>query len=160
MSDDQIISDIIRREGSSSNAAGDKGGRTVEGISEASNPDLFAGGHTPTDAQVRQRYEDRYIKGPHFDQIADEQLKSLLVDWGVTSGPAIAIQALQRLVGVPVDGALGPATLKAVGQQDPVKLVVKLVAERVKMIGRIVSKNPSQAKFAAGWLNRAVEWLS
>lgn len=155
-----IISDIIKREGGVSNVSGDKGGLTFEGISSKSNPDLFVGGTLPTDAQVRQRYLERYLVGPGFDHITDLKTRSLLVDWGISSGPAIAIKALQTLVGVEQDGVLGPHTIEAVSKLHPEDVVNGLVAKRVQMIGRLITANPSQAKFAAGWLNRAVEWLS
>lgn len=159
MSDDAIIDDVIRREGGLSNDPADPGGLTYKGLSKRANPDLFAHG-LPSDQQVHDRYLQRYIVGPGFDKIEDERVKSLLVDWGVNSGPAIAILALQRLVGVPADGVLGPETLSAI-HEVPVDLLLRhLVAERIKMIGRILVKNPSQSKFALGWLSRAVEWLA
>jgi lysozyme family protein len=156
--DAKIIDAIIKREGGLSNVPGDRGGLTFEGISSISNPDLFTNG-LPTDAQVRQRYEERYVVGPGFDKIKDSRVKSLLVDWGVTSGPAIAIKELQAILHVEQDGILGPETAASANKLHPEDIVNGLVAKRVQMIGRLISKNPSQAKFAAGWLNRAVEWL-
>jgi lysozyme family protein len=156
--DDQLITDLIKREGGLSDVAGDAGGLTFEGLSSISNPDLFAHG-IPSDAQVRQRYEDKYVNAPHFNLINDSKTKSLLVDWGVNSGPSIAIKALQSLCGLPEDGILGPATAAAANKISGEDLVNGLVAKRVQMIGRLITKDPSQAKFASGWLNRAVEWL-
>jgi lysozyme family protein len=153
-----VIGDIIKREGGVSNQSGDKGGLTFEGISQKSNPELFKNG-LPTDAQVRATYEAKYIVGPGFDKITDKLVQNQLIDWGVNSGPAVAISALQRIVGVPVDGVLGPGTLSAVSSMHPDDVNTSLVAERVKMIGRLITANPLQAKFASGWLNRAVEFL-
>jgi lysozyme family protein len=158
-SDDQkIIADVIKREGGVSNDPADRGSLTYEGISSISNPDLFKNG-LPSDAQVRQRYEEKYIMGPGFNQITDSKVKSLLVDWGVNSGPAIAIKNLQAILHVDQDGILGAETAQAANSLHPEDLVNSLVAKRVQMIGRLITNNPSQAKFAAGWLNRAVEWL-
>lgn len=156
---DQIISDVIKREGGLSHDPADAGGLTYEGISRAANPDLFANGQLPSDSVVRQRYEEKYVMGPGFDQITDSKLKAQLIDFGVNSGPMIAIQALQRVVGVVPDGVLGPETLAAIAKLHPDDVNLGVAVERIRMIGRIVGKNPSQAKFVSGWLNRATEFI-
>jgi lysozyme family protein len=161
-SDAAIIEGIIDREGGRgklTNTPGDAGGRTFEGISERANPDLWRAG-PPSHADVLARYEERYVKGPGFDRIADLRLRNQLVDFGVTSGPAIAIMALQRSVGVPPDGVLGHGTLGALAALDPRAVGVKVTVERLQMIARLVAKNPSQLKFLVGWITRATEFLS
>lgn len=159
---DEIITEIIKREvGSGPNPVNDpldSGGLTYDGISSRANPDLFLHG-LPTHEQTRQRFEDRYLIGPGFDKITDYKLKSLLVDWGVNSGPGIAIKGLQEVVGATPDGVLGPMTLAALAAMHPEDAVNGVVAKRIQMIGRIVTRNPSQVRFLNGWLNRAVEWL-
>lgn len=157
--DNDIVDGVLLREGVAvTQVLGDAGGLTVAGLSSRANPDLFVKG-LPTMAQVRQRYLERYVQGPGFDQIADMCLRSLLVDYGVLSGPMIAIKALQTVCDVPQDGLLGPTTMAALALLPVGQVVNGVVAERVRMIGRILTKNPSQAKFAAGWLNRITEWL-
>ena len=160
--DADIISNEIKLEGgvgSTSNDPADAGGLTFEGLSSKANPDLFVNG-LPTDSQVRQRYQDMYITSPGFDGIVDAKVRSLLVDWGVNSGPGIAIKGLQEALGTTIDGVLGPNTLAAANAAPGGQLVGQLVAERVRMIGRIVQKSPSQLKFLGGWLDRAVQWIS
>lgn len=152
------ISKVIKREGPETNDPVDKGGRTKYGISEATNPDLWKDG-PPTEAQSRERYEQRYVKGPRFDQIKDSRLQAQLIDFGVNSGPMVAIKKLQEILHVPVDGILGPQTLVLANAGQSADTNNKLVAARVKMIGRIVQNNPSQLKFLSGWLNRALEFL-
>lgn len=155
---DQIINDIIKREGPPTNDPTDKGGRTAYGISEKANPDAWKNG-PPTAEQAKQIYLTKYVNGPGFDKIQDSKLQAQLVDMGVNSGPSIAIQKLQVIVGVPQDGKLGPATLQALASMSPTVVNTHLVIERVKLIGRIVSKNPSQVKFLNGWLDRALQFL-
>jgi len=160
-----VIDQVIAREvdpsdrSKISNDPADKGGRTAYGISEKANPDLWKDG-PPTEAQSRERYEQRYIRYPGFDKITDKQLQSQLIDFGVNSGPGIAVKKLQEILQVEVDGVLGPETLGALEKCHPEDINNLLVGARVRMIGKIVSKNPSQLKWLNGWLARAVEWLT
>jgi lysozyme family protein len=153
-----ILDDIIRREGDSSNDPNDHGGRTKFGISETSNPEAWADGHV-TEAEAREIYTRKYVKGPGFDKIADPLLQAQLVDFGVNSGPQLAIMKLQECVGADVDGILGPQTLHLLEGIYSPGINNRLVSARIKMIGRIVTKNPSQLKWLNGWINRALEFL-
>lgn len=140
------------------NDPSDRGGRTQWGISEKSNPQAWLDGKV-TEPEARAIYEFKYVTGPGFDKIKDERLFRQLVDFGVPSGPGVAIMKLQALVGAKVDGVLGPKTLALVNAAEPVRLNNQLALERIKMIGRIVHKNPSQSKFLNGWLNRAIDFF-
>jgi lysozyme family protein len=155
----QIIEDILRREGGHSNDPSDHGGRTQFGISESANPSAWADGRVTAD-EARDIYYKKYVVGPGFDKVEDSGLQAQLVDFGVNSGPAIAIMKVQGLVGVKADGILGPTTLDAINSASPMKLGNHLVAERIRMLAKIVSKSPSQAKFLSGWVNRALEFLT
>ena len=107
MSIKDIIDDVIRREGGekATNDEHDGGGRTQFGIAERSNPQAWADGKV-TEAEARAIYTAKYIVGPGFDRITDPRLQAQLVDFGVTSGPAVAIQKVQSLVGQEPDGIL------------------------------------------------------
>lgn len=153
-----VIDGVIGREGAPTNDPVDKGGQTVYGISEAANPDAFKNG-PPTAEQARSIYEAKYVKGPGFDKIEDKQLRTQLIDFGVNSGPAVAISKLQEILHIAVDGVLGPQTLSSVNALHPDDLNTCLVAKRVKMICKIVQSNPSQIRFLGGWISRALEFL-
>lgn len=152
-----IIDDILKREGGPTNDPLDKGGRTQFGISETSNPEAWKDGRV-TEEEARAIYERKYLLGPGFDRITFSTLREQLVDFGVTSGPHLAISNLQTLLNITPDGVLGPTTLSHI-PLDARRLNNDLVAARVRMIGRLVQKNPSQLKFLGGWLNRALEFL-
>ncbi len=161
---DKIIDNVIKEEvgnapnGGYTNDPTDAGGRTQYGISEKSNPEAWADDKV-TPEEARAIYHRKYVESPGFDRIPDPNLCAQLVDYGVTSGPVIAIRALQRCVGAEEDGVLGPETLHKLALQDSKTVNNKIVGERVKMIGRLVVKNKSQVRFLSGWLNRAVEFL-
>lgn len=158
-SDTQIIDDVLVAEGpQQTNDPLDAGGRTQFGISEKSNPAAWADGKV-TEEEAREIYARKYIKGPGFDKILDTSLRAQLVDYGVNSGPAVAIMKLQAIVGTTVDGVLGPKTLAAIHMMHPEAVSTELVKARVRMICRIVKRDPSQIKWLGGWIDRALEFL-
>jgi lysozyme family protein len=157
---DEIIEGVIEREGGGkvTNDPVDKGGRTQYGISEKSNPAAWADGKVTAD-EARAIYLKKYVEGPGFDKVVDRQLQTQLIDFGVNSGPSIAIKKLQQVVGTEQDGVLGPETLAAVNSCHADDVNTSLVILRVKMIGQIVVKNPAQLRFLNGWLDRALQFL-
>ncbi len=154
-----IINDILRREGGPSNDPVDKGGRTAFGISEKANADLWADGKV-TEEEARDRYLQRYVVATGYDKIPDESLRAHMIDFGVNSGPYLATMKLQEILGVEKDGVIGSETLAAIASRDSKALNQALVIERVKMFVKIVQKTPTQVKFLGGWVNRAFEFLS
>lgn len=161
-----VIDGLLEREGGFTNHPADRGGATKYGITQAA---LAAWrGHPVTIDDVRALdlpearaiYLQRYIVGPGFDapQIKPG-LADQLVDYGVNSGPGVAISKLQALLGVAVDGVLGPQTLAALAAADQLKVNNSLAVARILMIGRLVAKAPSQVPFLVGWLARACEFF-
>ena len=159
---DNIITDVIRKEGGAkvTNDPTDKGGRTQFGISEKANPQAWLDGKV-TEKEAREIYLQMYVIFPKWHLIPSSHVivQKLLIDWSVISGPQLATQKLQEVLGVKVDGVFGPESLAALVATDAKELNNKLVAERIRMVGRIVGKNPAQGKFLLGWLNRALEFL-
>jgi len=155
----KVIEDLIEREGPPTNDPVDMGGRTQLGISEAANPEAWADGKVTKD-EAYAIYTAKYVKFPKFDVVPDEALKIQLIDFGVTSGPQLAIQKLQAILGVTEDGILGPITLKALSLVDPRWVNNALVSARVLMICRLVQKRPAQLRFLAGWCSRACEFIT
>lgn len=152
-----LIGDLLRREGGYVHNPEDKGGETKFGISKRAFPTLDI--KNLTEAQARAIYEQKYIAAPGFDQLAPSPLQTQLIDFGVNSGPAIAIQKLQEILGVAVDGVLGPQTLEVLRGQEVRAVNNKLVASRLKMMANLVAKRPAQVQFLRGWVNRALEFL-
>lgn len=160
MTDDDIIDAILEREGSEyTDDPADRGGPTKWGITI---PDLPIGSTAETvQALTRERaveiYRQKYILSPGFGTIP-LPLRAQVVDCGVLHGVTTAVRMLQEALGVPVDGKLGPLTLRAVDGTPNVGN--KLAIVRLKYIARIVQKNPSQAKWLAGWVNRATSFIA
>ena len=154
-----IISNEIKLEGAPTNDPIDAGGKTAFGISKAANPEAWKNG-APTEAQARAIYQSKYVDAPGFSKITDPALQVQLIDYGINSGSYIAIQKLQAILAVPVDGVLGPATFDALSKSDLHKVNNDLVVARIKMICKIVQANPSQLKYLGGWAMRACEFIS
>ncbi len=166
-----LIDDIILREtggradGGFTNDPADAGGRTIWGISEKSNPDLWKSG-PPTYEQARQRYFERYIYP--FRGVTDPALLNQLVDWGVTSGPKEVIKILQQLVGVKIDGNLGLQTLEKIsafpagelfGSPAEGIILLNLAVRDARAIHytSITKARPTNLKFILGWLSRTFQ---
>lgn len=159
---DRIIDNVITNEGGAkaTDDPSDNGGRTQYGISEKSNPQAWLDGQV-SEQEAKEIYLRKYVVWPGFHKlpVSHQKLQAQLIDYGVHSGPQLAIQKLQAILGAKTDGVLGPKTLNAIEQTDPVALNNKLMQARVKMIGNIVSKNPSQLKYLNGFLSRALDFM-
>lgn len=109
--------------------------------------------------EARQIYHDDFIVEPRFDKIRDPWLRLCVVDFGIHSGPPRAARFLQEIVGVKVDGIVGPITLAAVNGSDGIQVGLYLCAKRQKFLARLISRDSTQRSFAAGWMNRIADIL-
>src|SRR5215207_7050502 len=125
---DELIDELIEREGGYVNHAADKGGPTRFGITEAvARAHGYAGAmaELPRD-EAASIYKRLYWLRPRFGEVAlrSPRLAAELFDTGANMGPAVATTFLQRALTalnrngkdypdlVP-DGRVGPATLAA-----------------------------------------------
>lgn len=152
---DTLLDEIIKREGvKDTNNPNDSGGRTKFGISEKWHPEAWTNG-PPTLEQAKTIYFDEYVVKPGFTKIQPEYLMAQLIDWGVNSGPTVAIQRFQKLLGVAQDGIIGPSTLQTLKLRNPETINNQLANERVLMLSRLVQKRPKDLEFLFGWVRRA-----
>ena len=101
------------------------------------------------DAVLRPHYWNRW-KG---DLIESQSLANILVDWVWGSG-AHGVKIPQRMLGVTMDGVVGPKTIAALNATDHKAFFEELKKERGEFFKRIVTAKPSQKKFLKGWLRR------
>lgn len=73
-----------------------------------------------------------------------------LFDFAVNSGPHRAVTSLQKLLGVPADGHIGPITMKALRARDSALLIVALDQSRMRFLKRL----SIFAVFGNGWTKR------
>jgi len=164
---DTILDEIIRREGGYVNHPSDRGGPTNFGITaqtlgawrKLGRPATAAEVQALTETEAMAIYRQQYITGPGFEAVTHPGLLHLLVDTAVHSGPKRAVQWLQAALGVTVDGVIGPKTRAALAAADQAVLYSKVLGQRLRHLGRLITNDPKQSAFAAGWMNRIAEFL-
>lgn len=150
---ERVMSFVLKWEGDEfENVVGDKGGPTKFGINSASHPDVDL--KTLTREQALEIYRESYwnkIKGDKLPYPLD----FVMMDYAVNSGVSRATKILQRLIGVVDDGILGNNTLKNLSvHPKQLEIAKNILTEREAFLRLIVARNPTQAKFLKGWLNR------
>jgi len=174
---DQLIDDLIEREGGYVDHPADKGGPTRFGITQA-----VARAHGYAGAMARLPREEAaaiykrlYWLRPKFDAVAERSpaIAAELFDTGANMGPAVAATFLQRALTalnrnaqdypdlVP-DGRIGPATLAALdaflaarpnGETVLLRAIEALQGERYL---RLAERRPANEAFLYGWLANRV----
>ena len=180
MSVEDLIEELIEREGGYVNHPADKGGPTRFGITEAvARAHGFAGAMTelPRD-EAAAIYRRLYWLRPRFDQVADRfpRVAAELFDTGANMGPGVAATFLQRALTalnrggkdfpdlVP-DGRVGPVTLAALdsfleargkkgGETVLIRALEALQGERYL---RLAERRPANEAFLYGWLANRID---
>lgn len=161
----KLLPFILSWEGGYVNDPVDKGGATNMGVTISTwrnvGYDKDGDGDIDVDDLKLLSKDDvlnRVLK-PHYwdkwkaDQIKSQSVANILVDWVWGSG-ANGIKLPQKLLGLTVDGIVGPKTLAAVNASDSLVLFNTIKAEREAFLYRIVERDPTQKRFIKGWLNR------
>jgi lysozyme family protein len=171
---DELINDVIGREGGYSNHPADRGGPTRWGVTEA-----VARAHGYTGdmrayprVEAAEVYRRLYWLRPGFDRVAElaPRIAAELFDTGVNMGPAVAAGFLQRALNalnrgasdyadIPVDRCIGEVTLAALkgfmdrrgaaGETVLLKAIEALQGERYL---RLAEQRPANEAFLYGWL--------
>jgi lysozyme family protein len=160
MTTEDALTDLIAREGGYVDDPLDAGGPTKFGITQATLSNWR--GHQVTRdeikalsvAEAKEIYKHRFLGDTGYSQIDDEWLRAMMLDAAANHGPQNATKMLQKALWVDPDGIFGSITLAAVNNAAPRKLWLQIFAARLSFYGRIVTNDPSQAKFAYGWMNR------
>lgn len=150
---------ILSWEGGFANIKGDRGGATNKGITIATYRSVFGKERTVEDLKTITDIEWQHIFKSLFwnkwkaDEIHSQSIANLLVDWAWNSGERYGIRIPQRVLGVKIDGIVGPKTIAAINNYpNERELFAKLWHEREDFFRRIAVG--SQKKFLKGWLNR------
>lgn len=87
------------------------------------------------------------------DQIQSQAVANILFDGRVNHG-STGVRLIQQVLGVGVDGVVGPITMAAINNSNPNKLVADYKEARRQFYHQLVNNNPNYQVFLQGWLNR------
>jgi lysozyme family protein len=94
-------------------------------------------------------YATKYATACDFNNLV-AGADCVVFDFGVNSGPATSIKYAQMLVGVSVDGVLGPITQSAINDFGPVAFIKGLCDARMKFLASL----STWSDFGNGWTAR------
>lgn len=160
MTFDDLIGDVLKREGGYVNHKDDRGGATNMGITQRTYS-MWRNTHGGTYADVRDitREEAKAIYrynywSPAKCDLLPGSVRDIHFDAAVNHGPRRAAQLLQDAVRVEPDGAIGQKTLAAVAKMSDDTLRARYIAARYRFYGEIIQRDRSQLIFMAGWMRR------
>jgi len=165
---ESLISQVLEQEGGYVDDPDDQGGPTNFGITLAKLSDWLGVPATMDDLKALTSVKAREIYRWMFvhemglaagGAASSPKLQGLLFDCLVHHGQGNAIKFLQEAVKVKVDGFLGPKTRAALAAAEPGDLYRGVLAARIRKFGRIITNDPTQSKFAAGWNDRAADFV-
>lgn len=88
------------------------------------------------------------------DQINNDSIADFIADWCVNAGFTTPIKHLQQILGVDVDGKIGPNTIQAINNADGQTLFNGLQTARIQFYHAVVAAHPSDEQFLEQWLER------
>lgn len=119
-------------EGEYANDPDDTGGETYKGISRKHHPTWNGWkiidklkqehprgfktklkGNSELQAMVDDFYKRNYWNHLHLDDLANQELANQIFDTAVNCGIKPAVKIIQKVLGIPADGKLGPVTIEA-----------------------------------------------
>ena len=162
---DRCVAIVLRHEGGLVDHPADPGGITNHGISLRAARGM--GGLADTDgdgdvdgadiraltpAAARAIYRALYWNAVRGDDLPPG-VDLAVFDWAVNAGPLRAARGLQRALGVTVDGAIGPATLRWAREREPREVIAEVCRLRLAHLRGL----PTWPTFGRGWARRVEE---
>lgn len=147
---------LMGHEGDFSDHRADPGGKTRYGVTEATAREVGYRGdmqELPLDL-AKRIYKSRYWDTIKADELP-ENVRYIVFDAAVNSGPKQAILWLQRAANVTADGAIGPKTLQAVAQVDSRNIKSSILGQRLRMMSTLTN----WPAFSRGWSRRIADLL-
>jgi lysozyme family protein len=149
---------MIASEGKYVDHYSDPGGRTNLGVTQSvwenwvgrSSNEKEMRSLTPE--MVKPLYKKKYWDACKCDFL-NLGVDYLVFDFAVNAGVGRSIKTLQKVLGVTVDGAIGPKTLQAVSFSDKNKLILKFSDEKENFYKSL----PTFSQFGNGWMNRIAQ---
>lgn len=155
----EALAHTLAFEGGWANNPNDPGGATMKGIThrtyahylgrDVSHDELRA----IPDEHLAEIYRKRYWDACRCSDLPDG-LDLAVFDTAVNAGPAQAARLLQRIVGVPADGTIGPKTMAAVNDYLTAHSLPALIAAYTEARHNFYRLLPTYVHFGEGWRKR------
>jgi lysozyme family protein len=154
---DHAVELVLQHEGGFVHHAQDPGGATKFGITRETLSRVRRRPATIEDVRALTRAEAVAVyRRLYWDAVRGDDLPPGLdlavFDLAVNSGPARAVRMLQTVLGVAVDGIVGPVTLEAAWQAEPADTIRRLTRARLGFLGRLAT----WPVFERGWRRRVL----
>lgn len=151
------IQKVLEHEGGYVNDPRDSGGETNFGISKRAYPNLKIRDLTKEDAIAI--YLKDYWAPNNYDHIKNADIASKVFDMGVLLGSKTSNKLLQQTLNkmgasLVEDGILGPKSIKAINEAEPVSLLSQFKGQLEVRFRDIVKNRPANDVFLNGWLRR------
>ena len=173
MSIEEMIGEILHKEGGYVDHPVDRGGPTNLGITQATLSRYLERAATVQEVKdldsetAKHIYELHYYRSPRIDRLPTE-IQPFVFDSAVNHGPRRAIMFVQKICNdagfgiLVVDGLIGPKTKAAVDRCYEAMqqwMLLALVEERRQFYLSIVEVDPEQEVFLQGWINRVNSFI-
>lgn len=128
------------------------GGAVGHGVMHGTKYGIAANSYPTVDilhltlAQAADIYRRDYAAKVRFDDLP-AGLDHAMLDFAINSGPSRAVKFLQRTLGVPDDGKMGPITLAEVEEHDAKTLIDKLCEARLAFLHGL----STWPRYGKGW---------
>lgn len=159
---DKAFAQLLINEGGFSNNINDPGGRTIYGITETYDKEIFAqlleeyvNNHFDNAKNIAKEYYKEHYWNILYEAILDSSLAFKLFDLGVNIGKNKAVRMLQEVIRefdqtIIADGIFGNKTLQAINHIDKEQLYARYVRK-----AELYYKNlKTFSIFGRGWLSR------
>ncbi|MCS6796369.1 MAG: hypothetical protein NZ516_10460 [Raineya sp.] len=112
-----------------------------------------------TEADAKAIYKKWFWEANGGDQIHNQKLAEIIIDWVINSGAGIAIVRVQRILNqmgfnLQTDGIAGLQTITAINQANAKELYKRIWLAREQFYRNITERNTNFRIFLQGWLNR------
>ena len=165
---EQAVAVVLRHEGGyvqPSATYPDPGGPTNMGVTQNVYSRYLGRPATAADVEAmpvsdaKSIYKSSYWLLVRADSIADQNVANWVLDMSVLRGVQAASKAVQTVLGVTVDGAIGPRTVAALNAYDADAFLLKFYKLCLSAFVGIVQQKTTQLVFLPQWTTRAGEIL-
>jgi lysozyme family protein len=146
---------VLKHEGGWADHPADPGGATMKGVTIGTYRRFINAKGTKADlrnitnAQLAKVYREQYWNAVRADELPDG-LDYAVFDFAVNSGPGRAARYLQGVLGVVIDGQIGPATIKAAKSYRTSDIIENLCGDRMAFLQGL----KTWKTFGKGWSSR------